>query len=441
MPSISGVFIAFAGFGSAILAAPAARHDPSLKLMPTAPRTFARASADIVSSHVLELTRTRMSGPNVLRHDKSLEKGDSSNGTVGLAELRPFKDILYYTNITFGTETLQAVVDTGSSDTWLVESGFRCATVQGRIPIPEETCHFGPLFSTSPTFKQIPGENFNILYADGETLSGIVGTEDVTLAGITVKDQEVALVDSAAWNGDNFTSGVIGLAFPSITSSFNGSDPLKDTPADELEYSPLFTSMYKQGKVAPVFSLAIARGEGSGGLLALGGLPPVQHDPYFASTPILPSVRRPGNTNAAQSELQYYTVTLEGVNYQDTFEKVNVRADVDSGTSLIFLPSRLASKINQLFDPPARYDLYSGEYQVNCDAKPPTFGVFVGGHTFPINPEDLVVKTQNNGGCITGITNGGLNHPAVLGDVFLRNVLAVFDVGAGQMRFSGRESY
>ncbi|KAL9580769.1 MAG: hypothetical protein Q9212_004295 [Teloschistes hypoglaucus] len=441
MPSISGLFIAFAGFGPAILAAPAAGHDPSSKFVATAPKTFARASADVVSSHVLELNRMRVSGSDVLRHDKVLEKGDLLNGTVGLAELRPFKDILYYADITFGTETLQAVVDTGSSDTWLVETGFRCATVQGRTPIPEETCHFGPLYSTSPTFKQIPGQNFNILYADGESLSGIVGTEDVTLAGITVKNQEIALVDYAAWSGDNFTSGVIGLAFPSITSSFNGSDPLKDTPADALEYSPLFTSMYQQGKVAPVFSLAIARGEESGGFLALGGLPPVQHDAYFASTPILPSLRRPGNTNAAQSKLQYYTVTLEGVHYQDTFEKVNVRADVDSGTSLIFLPSRLASKINQLFDPPAQYDIYSGEYQISCDAKPPDFGILVGGHTFSINPKDLVVKTQNNGGCITGITNGGLNHPAVLGDVFLRNVLAVFDIGAGQMRFSGRELY
>ncbi|KAL8665996.1 MAG: hypothetical protein Q9202_001733 [Teloschistes flavicans] len=441
MPSISRLFVVLTIFGPAILAAPATRHDSSLKFVATAPKILARASPDVVSPHVLELTRKLTSSSSVSRDAKGLEKGDLFNGTVGLAELRPYKDILYFANITFGTETLQAVVDTGSSDTWLVETGFECANVQTRIPVPEEQCRFGALYSTSPTFKQIPGENFNILYGDGEKLTGIVGTEDVTLAGLTVKNQEVALINYAAWTGDNSTSGVIGLAFPSITSSFNGSDPLKDTPADALEYTPLFTNMYQQGQIAPVFSLAIARGEGSGGFLALGGLPPVQHDQYFASTPMLKSLQRPGNTKAAQSQLQYYTITVEGLHYQDTYEKVNLRADVDSGTSLIFLPSTTASRINKLFDPPAQFDFFTGEYQVSCDAKPPSFGVLIGGHTFSINPKDLIVKTQNNGGCITGITNGQVNHPAVLGDVFFRNVLAVFDVGADQMRFSGREFY
>ncbi|KAL8685592.1 MAG: hypothetical protein Q9218_007666 [Villophora microphyllina] len=419
MRFLSGLFVALATFGQFVTAAP--------------------ASPDVVSPHVLELTRERVSN-SISRYSRMLQKGD--NATVGLAKLRPFKDILYFTNITFGTETFQAVVDTGSSDTWVVRTGFQCVNVQTHIPLAENLCRFGGLYTTSPTFKQIPGENFNIGYADGESLTGIVGTEDVTLAGITVNNQEVALIDYAAWNGDNSSSGVIGLAFPSITSSFNGTNPLKDTPADALEYSPLFTSMYNQGKVAPVFSLAISRGEETGGLLALGGLPPVQHDQYFVSTPILASLPRPGNTNAARPALQYYTITLQGINYETTFEKVNLRADVDSGTTLIFLPARTASKINQLFVPPAQFNFNTGEYSVDCNAKAPNFGVLIGGHTFPINPKDLIVKTQVAGNCITGITSSaGASHPVVLGDVFLRNVLAVFDVGAGEMRFSGREFY
>ena len=49
----------------------------------------------------------------------------------------------------------------------------------------------------------------------------------------------------------------------------------------------------------------------------------------------------------------------------------------------------------------------------------------VGGQFFYINSLDMMLET-------------GL---AVLGDVFLKNVLAVFDVGAGEMRFAAREDY
>lgn len=78
---------------------------------------------------------------------------------------------------------------------------------------PQLTC-------LSPTFTQIPGENFNISYGDGEFLTGILGYEKVTLANITVDRQEIAVVDLAYWNGDNISSGLTGFGYPSLTSAF-----------------------------------------------------------------------------------------------------------------------------------------------------------------------------------------------------------------------------
>jgi len=52
--------------------------------------------------------------------------------------------------------------------------------------------------------------------------------------------------------------------------------------------------------------------------------------------------------------------------------------------------------------------------------------------------------TDENGqdACISGINDGG-NDPGrdlyILGDSFLKSVVAVFDVGAGHMRFAERE--
>jgi hypothetical protein len=82
-------------------------------------------------------------------------------------------------------------------------------------PLPEAGRYFGPTYNVTDTFKRIPDENFNITYGDGESLTGIVGYEDITLARIKVR-QEVPLVNYAAWEGDGTTSGLIGLAYPGM---------------------------------------------------------------------------------------------------------------------------------------------------------------------------------------------------------------------------------
>ncbi|KAL9601573.1 MAG: hypothetical protein Q9219_002407 [cf. Caloplaca sp. 3 TL-2023] len=435
MHLLSGLVTGLLVLGSPTRGAPSPDHNSAVKGRKDV-RVLGQRSPNVETPHILNLSReTTTISPSATSSQR--HGNGNGNGTVGLTSLTPYKDIVYFTDITFGTETFKAVVDTGSADTWLIQSGFQCVT-RGRFPVtlPEASCRFGPQYIPSTTFKQLPEENFNTTYADGEVLTGIVGTERVTLGGITVENQQIGLVNYAAWNGDNSSSGLIGLAFPNITSVFSGSNPALDSESTALAYSPLFTSMYSQGLVAPVFSLAIERGEESGGLLALGGLPPVRHSPYFACAPFQKRALR-GQTS---SDYQYYYINIDGLTYGNQSKRVNLQADIDSGTSLIFLPSETAYEINKLFDPPAVVDGSRGQYVVDCAAKAPRFGISIGHHTFYINPQDLVIKTQD-GSCITGITESGLNRPGVLGDVFLKNVLAVFDIGASEMRFAAREFY
>ena len=436
MRLLSSLLTVLPTFGFLTLAAPANDHTLATKVVRES-RVLRQRSQNVQSPHVITLSRRPSVTGGRSRQAKWLQKEDKGNGTIGLAPLSPYKDLLYYTEITFGAETFNVVVDTGSSDTWLVQNGFQC-TSYGRNPtaLPEASCRFGPPYTISSTFKQIQAENFNISYLDHETLTGIVGTEQVTLGGITVQNQQVGIVNHAAWNGDNFTSGLVGLAFPNITSAYSGSDPTLDDDSTKVGYNPLFTSMYTQGLVAPVFSLAIQRGDQAGGLLALGGLPPVQHSPYFACTPFQMTTLE----NVASPVYQYYSIAFDGLTYANHTEKVDYPALVDSGTTLIRLPPETAYAINKLFNPPAYIDGSLGEFVVNCASKPPRFGISIANHTFYVNPKDLIIK-NDDGTCITGITEGGYNQPTVLGDVFLKNVLAVFDVGASEMRFAAREFY
>lgn len=84
-----------------------------------------------------------------------------------------------------------------------------------------------------------------------------------------------------------------------------------------------------------------------------------------------------------------------------------------------------------------------GAYYTTCDAVAPRVGVVIDGAHFWLNPKDLMFRQLKNpmsGLCMTTIANGG-SGPYILGDVFLQNVLAVFDVDDVMMQFASRKNY
>lgn len=193
----------------------------------------------------------------------------------------------YSVNITFGGQTFEVLLHTGSSDLWLAESGVKCVDIDMN-PVATAECAFGPLASATFQDGSIANENFNISYGDGEFLTGVLGYEDVGLANVMVGKQEVALVNEAYWEGDNVTSGLMGFAYPSLTSAYSGTDPSLDNEnTTAVPYTNWVFNAIDQGLIAPMFSLAIERGPtGGGGQLALGGLPNISFNHTFTSTPL-----------------------------------------------------------------------------------------------------------------------------------------------------------
>ena len=137
-----------------------------------------------------------------------------------------------------------------SSDTWVAEVGFQCLDLESE-PQPESECAFGTAGfdpSKSKTFKSDPNKNFNITYGDGEFLTGAVGLETFEVGGMTVASQEIGLVKTAAWFGDGVNTGLMGLAYPGLTSVFKGNDPDTDQfPGTQLVYNPVFFTAVKEG--------------------------------------------------------------------------------------------------------------------------------------------------------------------------------------------------
>ncbi|KAL6718729.1 hypothetical protein ACLMJK_002963 [Lecanora helva] len=400
------------------------------------------------AKHVLTLTRhhdASRSESNPL----SLRKMDEVDGARHNASLTSaLKGQLYLADITFGTKTFQVAVDTGSSDAWLIGKNFQCINVTTGIKEPQGNCGFGPPYTPSPTFRQIQNQVRNITYGGGESVAGTVGREVVTFAGITVTDQEVAVVDSAVWHGDGVSSGLIGLALPATRSQSAETNTEKN--ATQMVYTPIITNMFAQGITPQIFSLAIDRSAvpSNGGILAIGGLPVGYEEANFTTTPFRQSSTSQGYHS--------YIITISGFTYRVDYRTAEpqpemassdgpttnnsvVDAIVDSGTTFIKAPTAIANAVNALFDPPATYSVDRGIYLVNCSAKPPYLGINIASTTFSINSEDLILAA-GQGDCMSGVNDAG-NRDSILGDVFLKNVLAVFDIGAREMRFAAREDH
>jgi len=368
----------------------------------------------------------------------------------------------YLTNVTVGGQHFSLIIDTGSSDTWVAQKGFNCFDIDGN-PQPEATCAFGtPGFNTaaSKTFQLFPKVSFNITYGDGEFLSGPVGFETVTIGGMSVVHQEIGVPTLTAWEGDGVNTGLIGLAFPDLTSVYNTTDPTKASAANQLVYSPLFLSAVKQKAVkAPFFSVALDRGtfnqqendpfDPNLGFLSFGGIAPVPVVNTAVTVPIEGYSLTTGDpSNGPGSDFFFYTVDVEAYTFPGHSIRPVGSPILDTGTTLNFMSTNLTAAYNAQFKPPATLDEDAGLYIVDCNAKVPEFGVKIGGKTFTIDARDQILPagTDDNGNiiCITGTQDGGpdvADNIFILGDVFLHNVVATFNPVDAEVTLTQRAKY
>lgn len=164
------------------------------------------------------------------------------------------------------------IFDTGSSDTWAVKSDFKCEDTVGN-GYTQAGCHFGQPWIDDFAHGEMLGMHFLVKYGSGDEVSGPMGRSDIACGGLSVSEQQVGLVNKTYWRGDDLTVGILGLAYPSITSAYYG-EIGEESPLNRIPYTPFFTSAIAQGAIDPVFSIALARNS-SGGLLGWGGIPPV----------------------------------------------------------------------------------------------------------------------------------------------------------------------
>lgn len=139
-------------------------------------------------------------------------------------------------------------------------------------------------------------------------------------------------------------------------------------------------------------------------------------------------------------QISEWTLTVDSTMVAGLKNNTPFQAVVDSGNWLNILPEATAKLVNDAFSPPGSCMAEEQLYVVACNATPPSFSVNIGDATFPIDGRDMIWRDAT-GTCYSSVA------PAIpadgiqlmfLGDAFLKNVVAVFDVGKNEMWFAER---
>jgi len=198
--------------------------------------------------------------------------------------------------------------------------------------------------------------------------------------------------------------------------------------------------MISQGLNPPIFSLALQRASAAGnnvpgGYVAFGGLPPVSvNTSAFVTTPII-AYKPPGYPEYFATNRSYYTIKPCDYVFENkkgilTAHATTMPAIVDSGTTLLYVPTAVAHGYLALFNPPP--SIYQGEYYYPCDAEAPPFAIKIADTTFNISSADVLspetTYTNPTTGvqyCLIGIIDKGPSPFAVFGAVSLTRTVGL----------------
>lgn len=344
-------------------------------------------------------------------------------GDVGVSNAQ---DYAYVVHIGIGGQSLPVLLDTGSADLWVATDDCTSPECQGLAKYNK---------SSSTTLQQSTTP-FKLGYLVG-SVTGTLATETVTVGQYQIHDQVIALANHS--DGLNLSSmaasGILGLSFglassiPQETGHTILDNLLLQFPEPSRRYFA-----FKLGRQNSRFQTDPTSS------FTIGEL-----DPDFAKDlngftfwDVVPSA-------TMTKTYDYWKLPLVGltINSTQAFQLSASKvagsptpiAVLDTGTTLVLGPRKDVEAFWNAVGS-ARLDPLSGMWQVRCDRA--GMVEFVLGNkgkekAIPINPVDVswLIGASLDGWCQGGIQPNDDVHSGdwLLGDVFLRNVYAVHQLG------------
>ncbi|KAI5970424.1 hypothetical protein CANMA_000587 [Candida margitis] len=302
----------------------------------------------------------------------------------------------------------QVVLDTGSSDFWVVDSS---ATCQGTRDCKKYGT-FNPQSSTS--FRSL-GSTFSIGYGDKSTSEGPWAKDTVSFGGISITNQQFADVTTTST-----AQGILGVGRVQGESG--------------QQYDNVPVSLKKQGKIKTnAYSLYLNSPGATTGTILFGGVDNAKYSGKLIEEQIVSD--------------QYLSVNLQSLNYDGNDETTGFNVVLDSGTTLSYLPDTivedLASKVGAYLEPVGNG---SELYFIDCNANLQDSASFTFDNGAKISVPLSEFVLRSNSGCVWGLQSSDRQRvPPILGVNFLRHAYIVYNldketISLAQVKFTSASS-
>ncbi|GAA5971359.1 hypothetical protein JCM11641_008322 [Rhodosporidiobolus odoratus] len=329
--------------------------------------------------------------------------GRPSTGAVPLID--ELNDSLWAGYLAIGTPPAQFLIDfdTGSSDLWVPSNSCTSNACSNKRK-------YDP--SSSSYSKPVPNKKLSIQYGDGSTTSGNVYMDTVTIAGFAAVNQTfgAATTLSDSWQYDP-PDGLMGMGYQSLS---------------QLRSPPVFQTLVSRGKLSSaMFSFKLSSTSVGKSELYLGGMNPSYY--VAGTTQWAPVISQAYWTVAGQTQVNGATVGSTG-----TFNAI-----IDTGTTIIVAPTSFASKFWAAVPNSAPYGS-GGYYTFPCNSAPTVSFTFGGSTTqWKVSQFNLGRVSSGSSKCVGSVVgqDTGING-VIMGDNFLKNVYATFDLTNNRVGFS-----
>lgn len=342
-----------------------------------------------------------------IKLDFSVQKNSSSSkvrsfqkveGDGTITETLYNKDAFYLTYLYVGSnkQKIGVDIDTGSSDLWFVDANSGCQL---------DSCVFGTYNPGESSSSANTHQKFNISYGDNTTATGFYYTDDI---GFASSDSKVVAKGAEFADATNNTSGfgVFGVGFDTW---------LAEATVGRYSYANVPYVLKQQGLIPKVaYSLYLDSADAQSGSIIFGGQDTAKYDGDLVTLPI-----------TTQNAL---TVNLGSIKLGDDEVEFDTDFLLDSGTTLLYLPSK---QYDQLLGSIPNAHPRDGYYVTNCKTPVPdlTFEFNFNGITIPVPlkdtyTDDLTNADGNHVGCGYQIERG----ITILGDTFLRRAYVVYNL-------------
>lgn len=320
--------------------------------------------------------------------DKDNEKRDDATLTIQNAQTFYLADIYLGSN----KQHVEVLVDTGSSDLWVVAKGATCE--DGAACTSYGTYDK----SSSSTFKSL-GTTFQIEYVDGTTSTGTWSKETLTFGSESVTGLQFGDVSTTSSD-----IGVLGISVEAQESTNN-------------EYPNLPVLLKNQGIIDKnAYSLYLNSADAASGSVLFGAIDNAKYSGSLVSLP--------------QSSSGSLSVKLNSITYNSKTTSVSTSVVLDSGTTLTYLPSSIVSALGKAVG--GTYSSSGGYYQISCDQPSNKYFTYnFNGVSIQVPLSDLAISLTYSDGTASGSCALGVLPSSdyyILGDNFLRSAYVYYDL-------------